>query len=331
MSTQDQSILQYFNITMSGSPDPEKIIPAIFQQNRTVPILDNPSEWLVGLVRFYVPALYIPIFKWSSNALPDGTDPDLRIYFTYNGVSVNRAVKYIPQGNDPRPSIERAVWNVSDFIAMVNITIVEAFDAIKTEVGFPTQLPPQLVYNSTTQLISLFADELMDTGSGVGFGMSNLLYSYFPCFAVREEALDYPNSFVYFINIFDNIINNVTYKGVPSYEMLGEYPVLALWNGVNKILFSSASIPIDPEMVGGVTNVLERVIFDFVLSNDQINDRSAISYTNSGGQRYSELLSSFPMKKLDIEILIQFRDLTTAPLRLNSLDSATLKLEFQRR
>ena len=43
------------------------------------------------------------------------------------------------------------------------------------------------------------------------------------------------------------------------------------------------------------------------------------------------LISSFPMKKIDVEILIQFRDKSTASLRLNSLDSATLKLEFQRK
>ena len=330
-SENKESNIEYFNITMSGSDDPEKIIPAVFKSNRTSPILDDPSQWIAGLVRFYIPGIYIPIFKWSDKSFPDGSDPDLRIYFEFNGVTVVKTVTFINQSNDPNPTIPNLVWNVNDFIKMINVTINEAFDDIKTEPGFPTTVSPQMSYESSTNLISLFSDVLMDQNSGVRLGMSNLLYSYFPCFAVKEDAILYPGNFIYFLDIFDNYKNNVTYKGVPAYEIVGEYPVTALWNGITKILFASNTLPVNPEMVGGTTDVLERVIFDFALDNSQLNDRSAINYSNQGGQRWTTMMSSFPMKRVDIEVLIEFKDGLTVPLRLNSLDKATIKIQFIRK
>jgi hypothetical protein len=331
MAKNNESNLEYFNINIRGSDDPEKIIPAVFSSNRTTPILDDPSQWIAGLVRFYIPGIYIPIFKWSENALPDGSDPDLRIYFEFNGVTVIKVVKFINQNNNPTPSSKGLVWNVTDFITMCNVAIQDGFDDIKTEVGFPTPISPQLSYDASTNLISFFSDILMDSNSGVRFGMSNLLYSYFPCFPVKEEAVLYPGTFVYFFDIFDNYQNNVIYKGVPSYKILGEYPVVSLWNGVTKVLFASNTLPVNPEMVGGTTDILERIIFDFVLDNSQLNDRSAINYSNQGGQRFTTMMSSFPMKRIDIEILIEFKDGSTIPLRLNSLDEATIKIQFVRK
>jgi hypothetical protein len=331
MAENKESNIEYFNIGMRGSLDAEEIIPAKFSSNRTTPILDDPSEWIAGLVRFYVPGIYIPVFKWSEKALPDGSDPDLRVYFEFNGVTVIKYVKFIDQSNDPQPTVAGLVWNITDFITMCNVTIQEAFDDIKTEVGFPTAISPQLSYNANSKLISFFSDVLMDSNSGVRFGMSNLLYSYFPCFPVKEEVVAYPGTYVYFFEIFDDYQNNVIYKGVPSYQILGEYQVIALWNGITKLLFASNTLPVNPEMVGGTTDVLERVIFDFILDNSQLNDRSAVEYYNQGGQRFITMMSSFPMKRIDVEILIEFKDGTTIPLRLNSLDKATLKLEFRRK
>ena len=204
--------LLYYNVNIRGSDNPEKIIPAQFRENRTVAILDDPINWVVGMTRFYVPALYIPVFRWGTQEPESLFDPALRIYFEYNGVSVIKQVAYIEQSNDPQPTTGRLVWNFADFLDMVNVAIKEAFDEIKTEAGFPASFTPELVYDANTELISLFSESSMGTGSGVRFGMSNLLYSYFPSFPVKEDAITYPNIFVYFFEIKNNQINNVIFN-----------------------------------------------------------------------------------------------------------------------
>ena len=332
MAENKDSNIEYFNITMRGGTNPEQLIPAVFKSNRTTPILYDPSEWVAGLVRLYVPGLYIPIFKWTDDITPDGRDPAMKLYFTFNGVVVEKAVKFINQTNDPKPWLEGLVWNVTDFIDMVNDTIQEAFDEIKVEVGFPTQISPQFVFDANTRIISLLSDVQMNSKtSGVKFAMATALYSYFPCFPVREDSqLFFPN-YIYYFEIKDNYINNITYKGQPGYNVLGEYPVVSLWNGVDRLLFASNTLPLNTEAVGGTTNIQERIIFDFVLDNSQLNDRTGISYSNQGGQRYTTMLSSFPMKKTDIEVLVKFKDDTVMPLYLNSIDECNLKIQFLRK
>ena len=327
----ESSDLLYYNIRIPGSDDAEKIVEAQFRENRTDAILEDPSQWCVGMVRFYVPSLYIPIFKWGTQEPEPLEDPALSIYFKYGGVSVKRDVAYIPQSNDPSPTIGRLLWNYDDFVDMINVTIKQAFDAIKTEAGFPAVTEPRLVYDATTRLISLYTEKSMESGSGVEFGMSNLLYSYFPSFPVLEDAVTYPNKYVYFFKIKDNIINNVTYEGVPGYAIAQEFQTISIWNGVSKLLFESNTIPVDPELQQGQTNIQQRVLFDFILSDDQLTDRTAVTYFSTGGQRWTTLKSKYPMRKMDMNVSILFVDGSTAPLRLGKLDSVTAKLEFRRR
>jgi len=323
--------LIYYNIQIQGPEDPEKITEARFRENRTIAIIDNPSDWIVGIVRFYAPSLYIPIFRWGTQAPESHEDPNLTVYFTFGGVTKSANVIYVEQSNDTTPTTGRLIWNITDFIDQVNTAILTAFNLIKVEGGFPTIKAPELVYDANTNLISLFTEASMRTGNGVKFGMSSLLYSYFPSFNVREDTLLIPNKFVYFLQIFSNPINNITYGGVPGYRILQEFPTVSLWNGVEKILFSSSTIPVNEELLQSGTDLRQRVLFDFILSNDQINDRSAINYYNEGGQRWSTMASHWPLKKLDMEVDILFKGGFTLPLRLNKLDTLTAKLEFRRR
>lgn len=326
----NESDITYLNINIKGSStNPEASIDAIYNENRTVPILDNPSDYIIGMVRFCVPALYIPIFKWANQAPLPLADDNLRVYFKYDGIVVYSPVSFIPQTNDPINANGRLIWNFTDFLTMVNQAIFDAFILIQTSTFFPAGVTcPRLILDSTTNLISLYSDVLMGIGSGIDLSFSKILYSYFPSFPVKEDVLSVTGKDIYTIQIFNNIINNVTYLGADGYRMLQEYPTLSLWSGVDKLLFVSNTIPIDTELDGGVTNIQSRVILDFVLDNSQLNNRTSIIYNASGGQRWYSLLSSYPMKRTDLSVLILFKDGTTAPLRLLSTDTLTAKLQF---
>lgn len=324
----NESDIVYLNINIKGSSNPDKFIDAIYNENRTVPILDNPKDWIVGMIRFVAPSYNIPIFKWSTQYPQPLEDPNLVVYFRFNNILVSSTVKYITKTTIPL-EFGRVIWNYTDFLTMINVAIADAFALIQGVAGWnPLIKCPRLVLDSTTNLISLYSDALMATGSGIDLIFSNLLYSYFPSFSTKENTLIILNKYLYILNINNNIINNVTYLGVAGYAMLQEYSTLSLWSGVDKLLFISNTIPVDTELDGGQLNIQSRVIFDFVIDNSQLNDGTAIIYNSQGNQRWYNLLSSFPMKQTDISVRILFKDGTTFPLRLLSTDTLTCKLQF---
>ncbi len=328
----NQSDIEYLNINIRGSSDPEKTITAIYNENRTVPILDNPSEWIAGLVRFVVPAKLIPIFKWANPSPEPLADENLRVYFKYDGVIVSVPVSFISQTNNVLNPYGRLIWNFGDFLTMVNTAIFDAFILISTSSFFPAGLTcPRLILDSSTDLIYLYSDVLMGIGSGIELSFSKLLYAYFPSFIVKEDTLSVPNKEIYTFQIFNNIINNVQYLGSDGYAMQSEFPVLSLWSGVDKLLFISNTIPVNTENEAGQLNIQSRVIFDFILDNDQINNRTDITYIGNTNQRWYSLLSSYPMKRTDVSVEILFKDGSTQPLRLLSTDFLTLKIQFVRK
>lgn len=326
----NESDIVYLNINIKGSSNPEISTDAEYSENRTVPILDNPSEWIVAMVRFYAPAYDIPIFRWGTQDPEPLEDPNLKVYFKFGGFLMSASVRYISQTNsNVNNPYGRVVWNYTDFLTMINVAIAEAFALIQGVAGWnPLIKCPRLILDSTTNLISLYSDVLMATGSGIELICSKLLYFYFSSLTAKEDVLTIPNKDLYVLNINNNIINNVTYLGVAGYAMLQEFPTLSLWSGVDKLLFISNTIPIDTELDGGQLNIQSRVIFDFVLDNSQINNGTAIIYNSQGNQRWYNLLSSFPMKRTDLQVRILFRDGTTLPLRLLSTDTLTCKLQF---
>ena len=318
----------YLNINIKGSNDPEKVVEALYSENRTVAILDNPNDYILGLVRFSVPSMYIPIFRWATQFPQPFTDDSLRVYMQYSGVTVFSPLSFILKTNDPLLSNERLIWNFQDFIDIVNEAIVDAFTLISAVPGFPVGINvPRLVLDSASNLIYLYVDVAFQTNF-INIGFSRLLYSYFPSFATFEDVLAVPGKTIYRIQLYDNIINNVTYLGNPAYKLSQEFPTLSLWSNVDKLLFVSNSIPIDTELEGSQTNIQSRVIFDFVLDNSQLNDRTNIIYYSQGNQRYYDLLSNYPMKRTDISVQILFKDGTTLPLKLLSTDTLSLKLQF---
>jgi hypothetical protein len=329
----NETDIEYININIRGSQtDPELTINAVYNENRTTPILDNPSQWIAGMVRFVVPAKLIPIFKWGTQRPDPLADENLRVYFKYDGVIVSTPVVFIPQTNDPINNTGRLVWNATDFLIMVNQAIQDAFVLISTSTFFPADIRiPRLVLDSATNLLYLYSDVLMGIESGIQMSFSKLLYAYFPSFPVREDTLSVLNREIYTFQIYNNITNNVTYLSADGYAMQSEFPVLNLWSGVDKILFISNSIPINTEMDGGQLNIQSRVVFDFVIDNDKLNDRTNIVYNSSVNQRWYDLLSSYPMKRTDISVQILFKDGSTQPLRLLSNDFLSLKLQFVRK
>jgi len=55
----------YYNATIRNT-DPLDVIRAQYNDNRVVPILNKPDDYMVAVVRFTVPVGALPLFEWNS-------------------------------------------------------------------------------------------------------------------------------------------------------------------------------------------------------------------------------------------------------------------------
>ena len=109
-----------------------------------------------------------------------------------------------------------------------------------------------------------------------------------------------------------------------------EFSTLFLWTDLFNILFETSSIPVSTENLSSQTNKTRRIMTDFEPLQD-ISNRSAIQYYPQGPIRYYDLESNQPLRRIDLNILLSNKEGEIFPLRLNSTDELSVKLEFRRK
>lgn len=310
----------YYNVRIINDDD-TKSINAEFEENRVVPILNNPKDYHLAVVRFSVPAINIPIFNFEDGAYI--------ITLEYQGNDFTAPVQYIQ--NHPFDSNNREVWNYQEFLNMINATFETQFQALK--LAHPGTAPteaPYLTYDANTQLITLNAEQAYnDPVNGISIYFNARLYLYFTGFQVFDyDYISEPKHFKLLIK--DNKNNSATIGGKPYYLMKQEYQTLFLWNDFKSIVFASDSIPVASELLSSQTNILRKIITDFEPLSD-INDRQSFQYAPLGPLRYYDLESSYPLRKIDVKIFWEDKFGKLYPIILDKGQVASIKILFKKR
>ena len=119
-------------------------------------------------------------------------------------------------------------------------------------------------------------------------------------------------------------------KEVNYIKVEQEFSTLFLWSDVYNILFETNSIPVSTENLASQTNITRRIITDFEPLQD-IQNRSAIQFFPQGPLRWYDLESNTPLTRIDLNILWSTKEGKIFPLRMNSTDELSIKLEFRRK
>lgn len=168
----------YYNINMTGNPN-EITTPANFYEERTQPILENPSDYYMSVIRFSLDGSLIPIFICPIiyNTL-DPNDINLTPFIVTlrtATASYSQNVRYVPENNrtplpvppsdplGPTPirgqdltSSYYYIYTYTRFIAMVNQAIQIAFNNLtNAEPAFAGSFAPSFTFDSATRLITL--------------------------------------------------------------------------------------------------------------------------------------------------------------------------------
>jgi hypothetical protein len=113
--------------------------------------------------------------------------------------------------------------------------------------------------------------------------------------------------------------------------MTQEYISLSLLNDFQKIVFESASLPLNNEYVQGEGNVTRSILTDFLIPSET-NDRSDIQFNGVGLQlRWIDMMSTVPLRSIDITGFWTDKDDNFNPIYLPSYGLFTMKLAFRKK
>jgi hypothetical protein len=326
----DQEDNVYYNVRIYNDTE-NPSIPASFSENRTVPILENPSDYELAVERFKVPASIIPIFLWK---------PDNKFFITlsFDGVDVEKQPQFVPNGSYPGDiqfSFQDAIWSYQQFVDILNNAFSEAFTDLKALKPLAPQTePPVMTYNAVTELFTITTETSYDITSATPMFItfSYDLYALFPAFYANPINVPPPVTTNKFITLIVKDYNNntITIGGNDYFQFQQEYTTLALLNDFVSIVFESDTIPIEPEYLSSQTNVTRRIVTDFE-PLDGVNDHQAFQYYPQGPLRYYDLKSSYPLSRIGLKVYWTDRTGRAYQLFVNRGDLLTVKLRFRKK
>ena len=307
----------YYNVRIGGDKDIPQ--PAIFSINRVDTILDTPSDFVINIDEFTLPLLSIPLFQFF--------EAQYTITLEYNGTSVSKDLIYIPTGQGPGvPVNEGPVYSYYSQIQSYNIALQSAFADL--------QILEPLIPATTAPYVTL-ENNLLSINAEVAYE-SNLPNPIKIIFN-KNCAVQYTNLPQFFITpdsiqfFIQNLYTNTFTQGPLTYYKMTQSQIgIQTWGKLNRILFETATIPVNRELVGTQTDVQVQILSDFNIEQDQ-NQPIDLTFQPKGPIRISGLISDYPLKQIDINLRWFSDDGTSSIIILPVGRTATIKLRFTRK
>lgn len=168
----DSADIVYYNIVMT-CPTALSNTLASYQETRTQPIIDNPNDYYMSIVRFSIDGSNIPIFVCPvipnpSNANDVNFTP-FQVTLSYGGVNYTQNLIFIPESDAPAPLPPSAeglqdfinyyyyIYYYSTLVNMINNALSAAFTAlVAANAGLsPTVQAPYFIYDRVLQKFAL--------------------------------------------------------------------------------------------------------------------------------------------------------------------------------
>ena len=368
MNRYETDTLRYYNASFTNiTPDGQL---ASLVDARTSPILENPSDWLMSVVRFDVDIRAIPInipLLLNPNAVfppPSAPFPypsSSYITLQYHGVNHTQNVIYIE--TDPTAPFQ-TIYNYQVWLDYVNTALAAAFATIVLVPQSPTSSPPRFIYNPNTELIDLYIDANYLPSAGVDqitIFMNVDLYLYFTNFQFDDHTSTNP------FNHFKLIITNTNTNLLPivgsrqnlpiAIQTLGiviaappsqngyvcqqTAPGIGGWTSLRSLLLTSSLLPCRNEAVPSnstnFSNYNSQGVFpiltDFLVPIDRnvADNRIVGEYLPTAQYRYIDLISNVALKTIDFTFYWTDFLGNRYPLYLNTNTGMNIKVLFQRK
>lgn len=350
----------YYNVRIQNTKGSGENVPCSFRETRTVPIVDNPSEYFFSCIRFSLPTSTIPLLVVPVQPYPN-TDTTKTIYsvgLSYNGQTVQQPVIWTPNETSsnvqirakqsltvhaPNSNANDNYYYCRSYVHMMNLVNAALSTAFDTLAGL-TELPdgavaPFLTYDSNSHLFTINAPKsAYDIGNEefIKLYFNNDLYTLFGAFnsILHNTTTDFQRE----ILIHD--LGNNTEGGI--IKLVQEFSTLSCWSGFKSIVITTGTIPIVAEGIpststransAGESTYLS-IVSDYDALFDDVGGASFVNsmqYTSNSEYRLIDMTSTQPLTSFDIECWWMDVAGGLHPLMIAPNEAASLKFVFRKK
>jgi hypothetical protein len=370
----------YFDVTVANFQNTTTVPPIFYyNEQRVMPFISNPEDYYLTIERFTMETQSLPVFIPSIQPHPPNNDVNKTIYsvtleYTYLTTTFTEQVYVVWSPQDKSVSVppfntnglqivETGYYNCyaySWFCYLVTQAFETAFNNLNTAVvsaggTLPTVHQPILNWDSTSNSGVLYADtEAYDQNptnpaSKIGIYMNAPLFSLFNSFPA--EYLGYTgvtlgrNYKLAPVNLGSTNLQSITPANIllPQYlaiVLYQECSTIAQWTPITSVVFTSNTLPINPNQVstplvyneskqislGGTNADIANIITDLV--SDTGAYRPNLVYQPSAEFRRITLFGNRPLYNIDLQIYYRIKTGQLIPYRIGSGEAVTIKLAF---
>lgn len=282
--------LFYYNAVIQGSGISTST-NSFYEDIRTVPLLHNPNDYMMSVIRFSIDASHIPIFVCQVIQNPSNVnDINFTPYtFTmqYNNIKYTQNIIFVPNSRSHTPlpippgltgqdksSSYYYVYYYSSFINMMNTAIDGAYAQMTTANPgiFPSGAAiPYFYFDPHNEKIN-FVVPIITVGGNANAYITQYDTNGLPIYSPQpaNSVIMYANSALFrFIdglsgfsvpngNNFPFFLLNVDDMGynyitaTNSYRFSQEYNTVGSWDSLSSIVFITGSIPIQAEYIPSI-------------------------------------------------------------------------------
>lgn len=320
---------------------------AKYNETLTIPVLSNPADYYMSVVRFSLPIDQIPLFKFPVEVAQANPNISyLNIGVRAGGVNYTQPIVYVPMNtlaapvpsggpqfftNEQSVSEYYNIFSIGHMINMINTALGLAFVASGI-----AGTAPFYRWDPVSELISLFVSTGM-VAAGQSVFVNKYLKDYLSSFHYLLDNSTFADDYLYYTQ-YD--ANNPIVGGFHEFKQ--EYVSIALWMDIRKILIVSRTMPVATEVLpdqittqtsqlpvfSGLSSSLP-IVSDFVLSYDQFNQiSSVIVYNPSSVYRLVDMIGNTPINKIDLEFMYQDKYGNRFPIYLSPSNEASVKILF---
>lgn len=332
--------LLYYNVTIYNDIGSAEPIPCQMSETRVSPLIDNCSEYMIGVQRFTIPTL-IPLQIYPEVSV---VNTQFRVALSYKTNVVSKPIEFIDFYKNALYSPGREILSFQQILDMVNRAYKKCWDdLIVLDPSFSTLGgPPVFYYDSLSSLIVIYAPAIYSNYfnfiTPCSISMSPTFYQQYFIGLVSKSPdsispSPLPSGVLGSIFVVENQIENVKIVGSTTfYKMYSEFDMRSLYNHLSAIVFETSSIPSNPEFIQSQNNVSRRILVDFETESGY-NNGDPIQFSTSGlsNVRWHAMNASIPLSTFDVKLYIQYKTGEIFPLYLIEGDLATIKFVFAKK
>ena len=304
----------YYNMNFTSGADAG--IPNI-TQNLIYPLITNPSEYHLSIVRFTLPTDLIPLFGWPQTSAQAADNAFYSVSLEWDGYITQVFLTYFSLDGPDATFVGLReplfpIFYYQHFIDIVNIALETAFTNLMTAKPLaPVTVRPYFLYDTRTNKFSLVAPSGYWPSGGT---TAPKIYINTPMEKYFEPIMTYyngnttsfgRNGIIPVKNNLNNTVTNALAGAGLSYEMVCEYNNPASWRDIVSIIFTSSSLKSRAEFLPDPTGegrpTTSGIITDFAFPPD-IFGRPDVEYLPTAQYRLVDLVGNDTINDVQIAI-----------------------------